>query len=76
MDVGLIHVNDLDLLLIFHLLINSRCMPVCILIGLMRLIRYLSQDHLFGEKQLVNIVVDAGTGTTAIGLALGALLFG
>lgn len=42
----------------------------------MRLIKYLSQDHLFGKKQAVKIVVDAGTGTTAVGLALGALSLG
>lgn len=43
------------------------------LLGIMRLVKYLSQPHVFGKEQEINFVVDAGTGTTAIGLALGAL---
>ncbi|KAJ6826200.1 putative D-cysteine desulfhydrase 2, mitochondrial [Iris pallida] len=46
------------------------------LLGVVRLVRYLSQAHVFGKDQQINIVVDAGTGTTAIGLALGALYLG
>ncbi|KAL2253699.1 UNVERIFIED_CONTAM: D-cysteine desulfhydrase 2, mitochondrial [Sesamum indicum] len=46
------------------------------LLGVVRLIQYLSQNHLFGKDQALNIVVDAGTGTTAVGLALGALCLG
>lgn len=46
------------------------------LLGLIRLVKYLSQDHVFGKEQEINFVVDAGTGTTAIGLALGALYLG
>ncbi|KAL6567873.1 hypothetical protein OROGR_001541 [Orobanche gracilis] len=44
--------------------------------GVMRLVNYLSENHVFGKKQALNIVVDAGTGTTAVGLALGALSLG
>lgn len=46
------------------------------LLGVIRLVSYLSQAHVFGKEQQINIVVDAGTGTTAIGLALGALYLG
>ncbi|CAA0814112.1 D-cysteine desulfhydrase 2- mitochondrial [Striga hermonthica] len=56
--------------------INEGAGDVIALSGLMRLIKYLSGSHLFGEKQPLNIVVDAGTGTTAVGLALGVLLLG
>lgn len=45
-------------------------------IGLIRLVEYLSQDHLLGKQRVVKFVVDAGTGTTAIGLGLGALCLG
>lgn len=44
------------------------------LLGLIRLIDYLAQPSVFGRKQSLQIVVDSGTGTTAVGLALGALL--
>lgn len=43
---------------------------------MMRLVKYLSQPHVFGKEQEIIFVVDAGTGTTAIGLALGALCLG
>ncbi|KAA8529673.1 hypothetical protein F0562_034227 [Nyssa sinensis] len=46
------------------------------ILGVIRLVRYLSQNHLLGEKQAVKIVVDAGTGTTAVGLGLGAKCLG
>ncbi|KAL6839862.1 hypothetical protein ACP4OV_029672 [Aristida adscensionis] len=44
------------------------------LLGVMRLVEYLSGLASFGQDEKVHIVVDAGTGTTAVGLALGALL--
>ncbi|KAL2484492.1 D-cysteine desulfhydrase 2 [Abeliophyllum distichum] len=44
--------------------------------GVMRLVQYLSQNHVFGRKQAIKIVVDSGTGTTAVGLGLGALCLG
>jgi len=43
------------------------------LLGVMRLVDYLSGMILFGQDENVHIVVDSGTGTTAVGLALGAL---
>ncbi|KAL6614680.1 hypothetical protein ACP70R_036950 [Stipagrostis hirtigluma subsp. patula] len=42
------------------------------LLGVMRLVEYLSGLASFGKDEKVHIVVDAGTGTTAVGLALGA----
>lgn len=45
-------------------------------LGLIRLVKYLSQDHLLGKQRAVKFVVDAGTGTTAVGLGLGALCLG
>ncbi|KAF8676222.1 hypothetical protein HU200_047093 [Digitaria exilis] len=42
------------------------------LLGVMRLVDYLSGLTLFGQDEKVHIVVDSGTGTTAVGLALGA----
>ncbi|CAH9132009.1 unnamed protein product [Cuscuta epithymum] len=46
------------------------------LLGVMRLVDYLSWEHLFGRNQSLRIIVDAGTGTTAIGLGLGVVLLG
>ncbi|XP_021746596.1 D-cysteine desulfhydrase 2, mitochondrial-like isoform X1 [Chenopodium quinoa] len=46
------------------------------LLGIIRLLRYLSQSHILGEKRPYNFMIDAGTGTTAIGFALGALILG
>ncbi|MCL7033084.1 hypothetical protein MKW94_008892 [Papaver nudicaule] len=46
------------------------------LLGFIRLVEYLSQDHIFGKKQPLKIVIDCGTGTTAVGLGLGAICFG
>lgn len=41
-----------------------------------RLVQYLSQDHLLGKKRPVKFVVDAGTGTTAVGLGVAAMSLG
>ncbi|CAL4975595.1 unnamed protein product [Urochloa decumbens] len=46
------------------------------LLGVMRLVEYLSGLTLFGQDEKVHIVVDSGTGTTAVGLALGAVCLG
>ncbi|KAL7199410.1 hypothetical protein ACSBR2_021644 [Camellia fascicularis] len=46
------------------------------LLGVIHLVQYLSQNHVFGKEQAFKIVVDAGTGTTAIGLGLGAIRLG
>lgn len=53
---------------------NVSC--ACNLTGVIRLVQYLSQNHLFGKDRALKIVVDAGTGTTAVGLGLGALCLG
>ena len=45
-------------------------------LGLIRLVQYLSQNHLLGKERVLKLVVDSGTGTTAVGLALGAILLG
>lgn len=42
------------------------------LLGVMRLVEHLSNLSSFQKDEEVHIVVDAGTGTTAVGLALGA----
>ncbi|KAG6426755.1 hypothetical protein SASPL_110988 [Salvia splendens] len=57
-------------------IINEGAGDAIALLGVMRLVKYLSQKHLFGKEQTMKIVVDAGTGTTAVGLALGALSLG
>lgn len=57
-------------------IINEGAADAVGLLGAIRLVHYLSQKHLFGKDQVVKIVVDAGTGTTAVGLALGALCLG
>ncbi|CAO2828894.1 unnamed protein product [Amaranthus hypochondriacus] len=49
---------------------------VVALLGIIRQVKYLSQSHILGKNRAYNFVIDAGTGTTAIGFALGALLFG
>lgn len=46
------------------------------LLGVMRLVEYLSNLSSFHNDEEVRIVVDAGTGTTAVGLALGAVCLG
>ncbi|KAL3656052.1 hypothetical protein CASFOL_000448 [Castilleja foliolosa] len=57
-------------------IINEGAGDAVALLGVIRLIKQLSENHLFGKKQNLQIVVDAGTGTTAVGLALGALSLG
>jgi hypothetical protein len=44
--------------------------------GVIRLVEYLSGLTCFGKDEKAHIVVDAGTGTTAVGLALGAVCLG
>jgi methylase of polypeptide subunit release factors len=44
--------------------------------GVMRLVEHLSNLSSFQKDEEVHIVVDAGTGTTAVGLALGAVCLG
>uniref|UniRef100_A0A803PH46 D-cysteine desulfhydrase n=1 Tax=Cannabis sativa TaxID=3483 RepID=A0A803PH46_CANSA len=49
---------------------------VVALLGSIRLVQYLSQDHLFGKEKALKLVVDAGTGTTAVGLGIGTICLG
>ncbi|XP_015572199.1 D-cysteine desulfhydrase 2, mitochondrial isoform X2 [Ricinus communis] len=58
------------------LIVNEGAGDVVALLGAIRLVEYLCQSHLFGKKRRVKLIVDAGTGTTAIGLGLGALCLG
>lgn len=58
------------------IIINEGAGDAVALLGVIRLVQYLSQEHLFGKVQAVKIIVDAGTGTTAVGLGLGALCLG
>ncbi|XP_078430653.1 pyridoxal-5'-phosphate-dependent enzyme family protein isoform X2 [Wolffia australiana] len=46
------------------------------LLGVVRLVKYLSEHDVTRNEQNVTLVVDAGTGTTAVGLAIGAMCFG
>lgn len=57
-------------------IINEGAGNAVALPGLIRLVKYLSQDHILGKDQPLKIVVDAGTGTTAVGLGIGALCLG
>ncbi|XP_022726791.1 D-cysteine desulfhydrase 2, mitochondrial-like isoform X2 [Durio zibethinus] len=57
-------------------IVNEGAGDAIALLGLLRLVDYLSQDHLLGRKRAFNFVVDSGTGTTAVGLGLGALCLG
>ncbi|KAK6922318.1 Pyridoxal-phosphate dependent enzyme [Dillenia turbinata] len=58
---------------------NSKRLPRKVAIlneGMIRLVKHLSQTHLLGKKTPLKIVVDCGTGTTAVGLGLGAMCLG
>ncbi|XAR64467.1 D-cysteine desulfhydrase [Bertholletia excelsa] len=57
-------------------IVNEGAGDAVALLGVIRLVWYLSQNHVLGKEQALKIVVDAGTGTTAIGLALGAICLG
>ncbi|CAK7332469.1 unnamed protein product [Dovyalis caffra] len=57
-------------------IINEGAGDVAALLGVTRLLQYLCQNHLFGKERPIKLVLDAGTGTTAIGLGIGALCLG
>ncbi|XP_076883065.1 D-cysteine desulfhydrase 2, mitochondrial-like [Bidens hawaiensis] len=57
-------------------IVNEGAGDAIALPGLIRLVQYLSQDHILGKGQPLKIIVDAGTGTTAVGLGIGALCLG
>ncbi|XP_075101119.1 D-cysteine desulfhydrase 2, mitochondrial isoform X2 [Nicotiana tabacum] len=56
--------------------VNEGAGDAAALLGVVRLVEYLSQDHLFGKDQPLKIIIDAGTGTTAVGLGIGAVCLG
>ncbi|KAK2443549.1 Pyridoxal-5'-phosphate-dependent enzyme family protein [Trifolium repens] len=58
------------------LIVNEGAGDSVALLGIIRLVQYLSQNHLLGKQRSVKFVVDAGTGTTAIGIRLAALCLG
>ncbi|XP_073004712.1 putative D-cysteine desulfhydrase 2, mitochondrial [Typha latifolia] len=57
-------------------IVNEGAASVVALLGVIRLVRYLSDNTLFGKEQQIQVVLDAGTGTTAVGLALGIICLG
>ncbi|KAJ4768770.1 Pyridoxal-5'-phosphate-dependent enzyme family protein [Rhynchospora pubera] len=57
-------------------IVNEGAASAVALLGVIRLIKFLSESSSFGNGHQVHVVVDAGTGTTAVGIALGALLLG
>ncbi|KAE9604797.1 hypothetical protein Lal_00011080 [Lupinus albus] len=72
MDVSRIEGNNVRKILI----VNEGAGDSVALLGVIRLVEYLSQDHLFGKQRALKLVVDAGTGTTAVGLGVAALCLG
>ncbi|GLT32281.1 hypothetical protein SLA2020_069580 [Shorea laevis] len=58
------------------IIVNEGASDAIAMLGIFRLLQYLSQDHLLGRKRTLNFIIDAGTGTTAIALGLGALCLG
>ncbi|OIV98451.1 hypothetical protein TanjilG_16778 [Lupinus angustifolius] len=58
------------------LIVNEGAGDSVALLGVIRLVEYLSQDHLLGKQRALKLVVDAGTGTTAVGLGVAALCLG
>ncbi|OAY34428.1 D-cysteine desulfhydrase 2, mitochondrial isoform X2 [Manihot esculenta] len=58
------------------LIVNEGAGDAVALLGVIRLVEYLCWNHLLGKDRRIKLVVDAGTGTTAIGLGLGALCLG
>ncbi|KAJ4901109.1 D-cysteine desulfhydrase 2 [Raphanus sativus] len=58
------------------LIVNEGAGDALALLGMFRLVKYLSEDHLLGKKSRVKFVVDAGTGTSAVGLGVAAMSLG
>lgn len=67
--------NTSELHFWFYFYVSS---PYCFvfIIGVIRLVHYLSRHHIFGKDQALKVVVDSGTGTTAVGLGIAALCLG
>ncbi|MED6187214.1 hypothetical protein PIB30_074328 [Stylosanthes scabra] len=59
-----------------YLIVNEGAGDSVALLGMIRLAQYLSQSHLLGKERALKFVIDAGTGTTAVGLGLAALCLG
>ncbi|XP_059278082.1 D-cysteine desulfhydrase 2, mitochondrial isoform X1 [Lycium ferocissimum] len=57
-------------------IINEGAGDAAALLGVVRLVEFLSQDHLFGKDQQLKIIIDSGTGTTAVGFGIGAVCLG
>ncbi|KAJ8773517.1 hypothetical protein K2173_005763 [Erythroxylum novogranatense] len=57
-------------------IVNEGAGDAVALLGCIRLVEYLSQEHILGKERYIKLVVDAGTGTTAIGLGLGVHCLG
>ncbi|XP_020215472.1 D-cysteine desulfhydrase 2, mitochondrial isoform X2 [Cajanus cajan] len=72
MDVSRSEGNHLRKILV----VNEGAGDSVALLGVIRLVQYLSQDHLLGKQRPIKFVVDAGTGTTAVGLGLAAHCLG
>ncbi|XP_019249356.1 PREDICTED: D-cysteine desulfhydrase 2, mitochondrial isoform X2 [Nicotiana attenuata] len=70
------HVNALTKSSKKVVVVNEGAGDAAALLGVLRLVEYLSRDHLFGKEQPLEIIIDAGTGTTAIGLGIGAVCLG
>lgn len=81
-DGASFHVLTLDLIGKFLMYGHFPCQRPSILrseisvAGVIRLVKCLSENFEFGKEEKVTIVLDAGTGTTAVGLAIGAVCFG
>ncbi|KMZ73113.1 hypothetical protein ZOSMA_153G00040 [Zostera marina] len=57
-------------------MINEGAVSATALLGVIRLVRSLSQPHLLGRNETIKIVLDAGTGTTATGFGLAVKMLG
>ncbi|KAJ0230592.1 D-cysteine desulfhydrase 2 [Hirschfeldia incana] len=55
------------------LIVNEGAGDALALLGMFRLVKYLSQEHILGKRRRVKFVVDAGTGTSAVGLGVAAM---
>ena len=70
-------------LVIYNILLETMSIMAIIVLteyifltGLICFVQYLSQDHIPGKEQPLKIILDAGTGTTAVGLAIRILCLG
>lgn len=59
----------------YDLLFCNGCLLVLTFPGLVRLVGFMCRSSAFGCREPLKVIVDCGTGTTAVGLALGVALF-